>query len=220
MRYCLVLAGELDVSLLHDEQEEVRWVGVDRGAFSIVKEGLPLIAAIGDFDSGDSPAKLAHLETLQQLEIAHREKDETDLELAVRWLTSREDVTEIVLYGATGGRYDHQYATLFYLARQKQQGLLSAPTIIKDVNNKQSIYTKGTYNVERDEEKPYVSFLPLNGDVSGLTLHGMKYELNDCHISFGSTLCISNELIKQHGSFSFKEGVLLLVQSRDGSAPK
>jgi thiamine pyrophosphokinase len=39
--------------------------------------------------------------------------------------------------------------------------------------------------------------------------------LKNRHISIGSTLCISNELISDYGTFSFSEGILIVIRSHD-----
>jgi thiamine pyrophosphokinase len=61
----------------------------------------------------------------------------------------------------------------------------------------------------------YVSFIPISHEVHGITLEGFKYPLKNCHIHLGSTLCISNELINELGTFSFHDGIILMIRSRD-----
>jgi thiamine pyrophosphokinase len=73
----------------------------------------------------------------------------------------------------------------------------------------------GKYTVKKIKDKKYISFVPASLDVKDLTLDGFKYPLKDCHISVGSTLCISNELIRDCGTFSFSEGILIVVRSSD-----
>ncbi|MFP3490646.1 thiamine diphosphokinase, partial [Staphylococcus sp. SIMBA_130] len=47
------------------------------------------------------------------------------------------------------------------------------------------------------------------------TLVGYRYPLIERHISWGSSLCISNELVEENGSYSFSSGILLVVRSSD-----
>ena len=61
----------------------------------------------------------------------------------------------------------------------------------------------------------YISFLPLTEDVRGITLRGFKYPLTDRDISIGTSLCISNELEQEEASITFREGVVVVVESRD-----
>ena len=84
-----------------------------------------------------------------------------------------------------------------------------------DKQNILSLKGPGSYKIEKRLDKKYISFVPLTLKVKGLTLDGFKYPLNNRHISIGSTLCISNELISDYGTFSFSEGILLVIRSND-----
>ena len=55
----------------------------------------------------------------------------------------------------------------------------------------------------------------MSDDVKGVTLKGFKYPLSDYRIQLGSTVCISNELVGDYGTFSFSEGILMIVRSTD-----
>lgn len=61
----------------------------------------------------------------------------------------------------------------------------------------------------------YISFLPLTQEVTGITLKGFKYPLENKDICIGTSLCISNELIEEEGRITFSEGVLMAVESHD-----
>ena len=50
----------------------------------------------------------------------------------------------------------------------------------------------------------------------GITLTGFRYPLENRDISIGPCLCISNELAAPEAEISFREGVLICVESRDG----
>lgn len=71
------------------------------------------------------------------------------------------------------------------------------------------------YKVSKDEQYPYISFIPYTKHVKGLTLTDFYYPLVDKDISWGSTLCISNKLTTNNGTFFYKEGILLLIKSRE-----
>ena len=73
----------------------------------------------------------------------------------------------------------------------------------------------GTYRLQKITDKKYISFIPISTEVKGLTLNGFKYPLTESHISLGSTLCISNELLIDNGTFSFSEGILMIIRSTD-----
>lgn len=192
---------------------DVIWVGIDRGVFYLLKSGIKPSAAFGDFDSV-SEAEMAEIEkVVSNLKKFKPEKDETDMELALNWALEQKPEL-ITIFGATGGRLDHLMANIQLLVKPLQRD----PAIhieILDANNILYVKNPGTYSVNRMDEFKYISFLPVTPAISGMTLKNFKYPLNDCHIPMGSTLCISNELIRGHGTFSFSEGILLVVRSKD-----
>lgn len=191
----------------------VIWVGIDRGVFYLLKAGFKPAAAFGDFDSVSEEEMTEIEKVVTDLKKFKPEKDETDMELALNWALEQ-DPDSIKIFGATGGRLDHLMANIQLLVKPLQQG---SPLHIEMIDTKNILFVKkpGSYTVSKLDEYKYISFLPVTPAVTGMTLKNFKYPLNDCHIPMGSTLCISNELIRGHGTFSFSEGILLVVRSRD-----
>ncbi len=209
----LVAGGPMEnlADLTRFKSEEMIWVGIDRGARYLLDLCLPIDYAFGDFDSVSTQehehlkAKIPNLSTLPS------EKDKTDTEIALNWaITQKPD--QILIFGATGGRIDHLLGNIHLL--MKSTSTLAKIDLI-DRQNKITLYSPGTYTVKRQNEWDYISFVAVSPDVHGLTLNGFKYPLNNCHIRIGSTLCISNELMHNEGTFSFREGILLMIRSRD-----
>lgn len=192
---------------------QIIWVGIDRGVFFLLSAGIKPAMAFGDFDSV-TPEEMAEIEKeVAELKRFKPEKDETDMELALNWAIAQKPES-ISIFGATGGRLDHLMANVQLLIKPIIQGV-DIQTEIIDTNNILFIKKPGSYNLDRLDDFKYISFLPATPFVSGITLENFKYPLKDCHIPMGSTLCISNELIRDHGTFSFSEGILLVVRSRD-----
>lgn len=211
-----ILAGgpeELLPDLKVFNDEESIWVGVDRGVFTLLSIGFKPFASFGDFDSVTEEEWQEIQSNVTQLEKFIPEKDETDTELALNWAVSKKPQL-IRLFGASGGRIDHFLANIQLL--QKHSPSLDSCEL-QLIDNKNIVYIKGpgTHNISKLLGKKYISFVPATMDVSGLTLSGFKFPLTNRHISIGSTLCISNELISDHGTFSFTEGILIVVRSQD-----
>lgn len=189
------------------------WIGADHGAIYILEEGLPLDLALGDFDSINE-------EQFSQIQLkAHRmitypsNKDETDTQLAIIEAL-KVQATEIVLFGGTGGRFDHTFANVWLL----HQIIKEHPTIhfsIIDKQNKIEMLLPGEYTLKKDNLYKYISFYSISEKVENLNLIGFKYPLNNESLPIGSILCISNEFIKDNGNVSFSKGILLLVRSSD-----
>lgn len=198
-----------DLEKFHNEI--TMWIGADRGALSLINQGIHPDLAIGDFDSINTE-ELDVIETYsKKVELYSSEKDETDLELAINKAVSNEPES-IYLFGVTGGRIDHELANLQLLYLLKQKGIEG--TII-DGHNKVRMVFPGNHSLKKNDYYSYVSFLPFSPEVTGITLTDFRYPLENASLTWGSTLCISNEIPGDMGFLTFKEGILYIVQSRD-----
>lgn len=189
------------------------WIGVDRGVFILLSLNIVPAIALGDFDSVTEEEFQLIKKEMETVKIFNPEKDETDMELALNWAIAQEPV-KIRIFGATGGRIDHFLANIQLLIKP----ILESKTVSIEIIDKNNIvYGRGpgTYPIKRVADKKYVSFIPITHEVKNLTLKGFKYPLTNRHISIGTTLCISNELICDEGTFSFSEGILMVVRSSD-----
>jgi thiamine pyrophosphokinase len=189
------------------------WVGVDRGVYTLINKNIIPAIAFGDFDSV-SKKELQVIEGhVKEMKRYKPEKNETDMELALNWAITQMPVL-IRIFGATGGRLDHLLANVHLLVKPVLEEN-HVNIVLIDNQNILSLKGPGSYKIEKRVDKKYISFVPLTLEVKGLTLLGFKYPLKNRHISIGSTLCISNELISDHGTFSFSEGILLVIRSND-----
>ncbi|MGG4488886.1 thiamine diphosphokinase [Metabacillus idriensis] len=191
------------------DKDSVIWIGVDRGVIFLQDAGITPDRAFGDFDSISDHEREDLAKSSLDMNLFPSEKDQTDTEIALEWAILQEP-DEIYLFGSTGGRLDHFLANTQLLAKYPV-----APIKIIDHTNEITVHLPGTYHIGRESSHPYISFLPVSGEVRGITLKGFKYPLSNCHIKLGSTLCISNELILPFGTFSFEQGILMMVRSTD-----
>ncbi|WP_226034987.1 thiamine diphosphokinase [Aquibacillus saliphilus] len=200
------------IPYLHTYKEEVTtWIGADKGAITLLEANLIPDIAIGDFDSisEDELARIKH--NSHHYEIHPVEKDETDLELAIKRSLELNPDT-IYLFGITGGRLDHELVGIQLLHQLKQNNVNG---IIFDNGNRIELNFPGKYDIYDDPIYPNISFLPFSQKVIGISLEGFYYKLSNTNIIWGSTLCISNKLLSEKGTFSFDEGILLVIKSRD-----
>jgi Thiamine pyrophosphokinase len=84
-----------------------------------------------------------------------------------------------------------------------------------DSNNK--IYLKKqSFTIKKEEQYgDYVSLLPFCEKVTGLTLKGFKYPLNNITYMTGSSLGISNVITEKIGVIEISDGILLVNETRD-----
>lgn len=204
----LVAGGPSDCLPVLSRSSNETWIAVDRGLEHLLRFKIEPDYCLGDFDSVSSFLKKSILNG--KYKQFPSEKDETDLELALSYaLKIKPDVINI--YGATGGRLDHEIVNLQMLL--KGVGCCTSLFLI-DKKNKITIKSPGTYSISKSQFN-YISFLSFFEVVEGLTLEGFKYHLNNGKLTCGSSLCISNELISNIGTFSFSSGILIVVESYD-----
>ncbi len=216
MKTIVIAAGSPDISLnaLPEITGEVIWAGADRGVYHLLKAGVIPERAFGDFDSltqEELEWMRSKLEPMQ-INIYPKEKDKTDLELAVEWALAEPQTAAIHIIGATGGRLDHTLTNIQLLLKGLEADI---PIILSDASNRVELLKPGTYETDRNTGYDYVSFLPFTESVEGLTLEGFKYPLENETIRWGSTLTVSNELSAESGTFSFAAGILLVIKSKD-----
>ncbi|HEY9578160.1 MAG TPA: thiamine diphosphokinase [Pseudobacillus sp.] len=216
MKFILVAGGperELP-DLQRFNETDFHWIGVDRGTLYLLDRGIQPQAAFGDFDS-ISAEEWSFIQ--KQVEHIHRfpaEKDETDLELALQWTLSF-NPEHVTILGATGGRLDHFFGTVSLLTNNK---LIFQDTEVEilDRLNRLSVCCGPTVKrVWSDPAYKYFSFFPVTKEVKEFTLDGFKYPLTNHTVQLGSTLYVSNELIGESGTFSFTDGILMVIRSTD-----
>ncbi|SDL75400.1 thiamine diphosphokinase [Sediminibacillus halophilus] len=196
---------------LHAYPNITCWIGADKGAVTLIQQGLKPDLALGDFDSVTKKEMEKIRVHAREVKTFPPEKDETDLELAVMEAQERKS-SSIYFFGVTGGRLDHSLANVQQLYRLEKQGIKG--TII-DKGNQISLAFPGTIQIRKDDMYPYISFLPFTTNVSELTLQHFYYPLQNGYLEWGSTLCMSNQLLSEKGTFSFSEGILMVIKSRD-----
>lgn len=204
---------ELLPDLAQYKTKNALWLGVDRGVFTLLSCGIVPEFAFGDFDSVSKKEWEQIEKKVKNLHTFEPEKDETDMELALNWALEQKP-KKIHIFGATGGRLDHFFGNVQILLKPELKNLATEIEII-DVKNHLFVKYPGHYSIEEKRERKYISFVPMTPSLSGLTLKGFKYPLTDCHIYQSSTLCISNELVSKVGTFSFSEGIVLVIRSND-----
>lgn len=188
-------------------------IAVDGGLAALHKLHLKPDAIVGDFDTVNPEilGEYKREEPSARWDIHKPEKDETDTELALNTAISM-GCKELVILGALGGRMDHAIGNIHLLYACLKQGVKAS---IADEKNWITVIDEGRDFKAGEVHGRYISFLPLTGEVKGITLTGFKYPLFKKNISIGTSLCISNELSERKGTVEFDSGVLICVESHD-----
>jgi thiamine pyrophosphokinase len=162
---------------------------------------------IGDMDSLEPKVQLWLAENQVPFDQHPREKDETDLELALRLAVDRPE-HEIWLFGLLGGRLDQMLANIF---------LLSYPELA-DKTVQLITPTERAWLVREQTEivgqvGDVVSLIPLTADVQVAQTVGLKWPLQAEPLEFGRARGVSNQLIAEKATVTLESGLLLCVHT-------
>ena len=179
----------------------------DGGAACAIRHGAHVHIAIGDFDSL-TPKQLRVLESSGTQLVRHaREKEQTDLELVLMW-AAQQQAAEVIVLGAHGGRTDQFIANLMLLALPALRAI--AVTVVAGPERVRllSLATPLTIHGAPGDT---VSLLPIGGDASGITTHGLRYALTDDTLVFGPARGVSNVMTSAEAGISLTAGLLLCI---------
>lgn len=184
------------------------WMGVDRGAYEMVKHGIDFTIAVGDFDSV-SQAEYVAIRTHSDVHKLPKNKDMSDFEYALKVAKERQ-ATSIDVYGALGGRIDHELMNIHALMHP--DFLDMKIRLINDQNLIEALNV-GETTIYHTRSMTYVSFVPMV-DKTTVSLRGLKYELNEHTLNFGETLTVSNEFVTS-SAVVVTDHPLFVIQSKD-----
>ncbi len=190
-------------------------IAADSGIGFFARSGWTPDYIVGDFDSAEPAALKRYLGTGNSQKPVilqfQPEKDETDTEIAIRMAIDK-GCGSIHLLGATGTRIDHVLGNIHLLGMAMERG---AKCLMVDPNNRIRMVREGFALKKEEQYGRYVSLLPFTPEVTGLTLRGMKYPLEDAVLRCYHSLGVSNEIAGEQAEVSFREGVLVVVESKD-----
>ncbi|MDR0620844.1 MAG: thiamine diphosphokinase [Deltaproteobacteria bacterium] len=205
-------------------------VAVDGGAVHCLKLGWPIHVLIGDLDSLPkntlSKAKKANkdMETI----LFGTDKDQTDFELALDYVTSKfPSHGRIEVLGSLGGRWDMTLSNLIlpfsdrHLAPLRQASLPKGHALASPLVTFRDGYWvitllsgPGWTVINPMPIDRRVSLIPISPTVTKVRLSGdFKYPLDDDELVFGLTRGISNELGPHGGSVFIGTGLLIVTVS-------
>ena len=208
-KIALYAGGDLDVL----ETDFDVFVGVDAGSLFLLQHQLPLDMVIGDFDSV-SPADFQQIEqAAKELIQAPAEKDDTDLELALKTVFERYPQAQARVFGALGGRIDHLLSNLF-LASEPDLAPFMGQMELAGEDNRILFRPAGQHRLSPIEGMTYISFMPSDG--SHLTIENAKYPLREENFFFKKCYS-SNEFLDGDIQIALDTGYVVIIYSKDRS---
>ena len=200
---CYIIGAGEDFGLDFSPSDSDLIIAADGGLERLRAAGIKPDLIIGDFDS------LGRIPREDNVMVLPTVKDVTDTWAAIE-LGKERGYTRFRLYGCTGGRFDHTLAniqTLAALAAEGKQGFL--------VDQSQIITAVGPGTVTfGSERRGFLSVFSHTDRCLGVSLKGLKYELEDAELTNRFPLGVSNEFLRKPASVTIGEGIAVLVYER------
>lgn len=215
MKVMIISGGHIEDMFAANWLKEHRYdllIAADSGMNFLHRNNIVPDVIAGDFDSvsADSLKAFSKMDGIEILQL-NPIKDDTDTEFVIREAIRR-GAKEITILGATGTRLDHVFGNMHLLGIGLQENVKIE---LVDAHNRIRMI-RDAFTLKKTEQfGEFVSLLPIDGTVTGVTLEGFKYPLKDAVISSFSSLGISNEIIADEARVKIENGVLLMIESRD-----
>jgi len=180
-------------------------VAADSGVEHALALGRRVDLVIGDFDSADPAAVDAARTEGAEVRRYPAEKDQSDLELALRAARER-GVRRVIVVGGSGGRLDHLLANVLLLASPtfadlEVEALVGDARVVVIHDHARLSGTPGDL----------CSLLAVGGPAHRVTTTGLRYRLDGEDLQPGSTRGLSNELAEPVATVSLEHGTVLAV---------
>ena len=177
-------------------------VAADSGYDAAVELGFTVDVLVGDMDSIETAELPDHV----LVEKHPRDKDETDLEIALS-LSVAESPMRLVVVGGSGGRIDHEIATAMLLCssrwdRADEIDWITARGRGHIIHRRRLLH---------GDIGATVSLIPVGGDATGVSTKGMRWDLDGETLSHGSTRGVSNEMRAPVADVQVAGGCLLAL---------
>jgi len=186
-----------------------RVVAADGGARHALSIGLPVHTVVGDLDSLDSEIVTLLEQRGTSFERHPTEKSQGDLELALIHAIQLKP-KRIICYALQGARLDYSVANILLLARYAGTG----PRLCMFEGSEFGELVRGPLTMELEcciDQR--FSIVPLSPIVSGVSIQGARWELDNAQLSLGDTLSLSNYAVSARVRISVREGSALVVRT-------
>ncbi len=183
-------------------------VAADGGLAHALALGLRVDLVIGDMDSvTEADLRVAEARGAR-VERHPRDKDKTDLELALDAAVA-DGASSVLVLGGAGGRLDHFLANALVLAspayRHVEIDALVGGARIAVIRDRRTL---------RGRPGDLLSLLPVGGPACGVRTAGLAYVLAGEDLQPGTTRGVSNVFAAETAAVELLSGTLLAIQPR------
>ena len=183
-------------------------IAADGGAKFAAEIGVRPHVIIGDMDSLTDFDLQGFVEQSVEVIRFPREKDETDLELAVLH-ARRAGFEPVLILGAFGGRLDQTLGNIMLLSGPEAGDV----EIRLEDGLTEAFFIHGQAIIS-GKKGDTVSLVPWAGSVEGVVTNGLAYPLQNEILYPYKTRSISNEMLAESASISITKGLLFCIHIR------
>ncbi|MDD2971895.1 MAG: thiamine diphosphokinase [Lachnospiraceae bacterium] len=182
-------------------------IAADAGYLALERLHYTPDVLLGDFDSlGEKGVDVDKIPGTYVIRLP-KEKDDTDMLAAIREGMAQ-GYENFIILGATGGRVDHSIANmqcLVFLSRQNRTCKLYGDNYEMQVLTCDSLHLPA-------QEHGILAVFSVGDTAKGVTLKGLKYELEDANLTNDFPVGVSNEFTGQDVTIEVKKGSLLIIR--------
>ena len=198
-----------DVAFVRESLMDCEYlIACDGGLWWFSELGMEPDCIVGDLDS-ISGSVLVMFDRVPVLRFS-AQKEETDLELAVAHACDQ-GAEDILILGGLGGRFDHQLGNTHVLAQAVRRGITAE---LRDENTRVWVVNDHCRLHRRDGT--LITLFPLGTSAEGIVTEGLRFPLKDESLHAGYARGVSNEINDESAVVSLKNGMLVVIQTREG----
>lgn len=205
-RRCVIIGGgDCSAEILKKNISADDFIICADSGFDIATEsGFAPDLLIGDFDSIKAVPENVCIITLPV------EKDVTDTVAAFNEGVER-GFNSFILFGGTGGRFEHTFANISLMANTSKSGIT-----FEIIDNKHIFRSITNSSIKiKHKENQQVSVFAFGDRAFGVTLKGFHYPLWDYTLDpFNGALGTSNHIVEDYGEISVSNGTLIIIETQ------
>ena len=205
-RCAIIGGGDCSVDILKDNINVSTdyIICADSGYDYAVEANLTPDLLIGDFDSIKAIPDNMRIITLPV------EKDVTDT-VAAFCEGVKQGFNSFVLFGGTGGRFEHTFANISLIANASKQKI--SFSMIDEKHIFRAI-TNSSIQIERKDNQQ-ISVFAYGNKAQGVSETGFHYPLENYTLDpFDGALGTSNDIVEDFGKISVADGTLIIVETK------
>ena len=200
MRIIIVAGSKHQTFHEYKKQDGDFFIGIEDGAYEIIKHGYNLDVAVGDFDTTTHYDEIC-AKALNIIKYP-KEKDEIDLELALMYVLNNYPEHEVYVYNATQGRIDHELITIKLLIKYHNLNI----HLIND--SEEVVYLTSDYLIS----KPNIRFSLIPFSNCCIEIIGAKYNLPKTTLSINDNFTSSNQSLSNNTIIKIYDGGIILIK--------